>query len=226
MLFGFLRKHLIVSIGSECYVTLPKGQIVPTHSAGDHPKAKIPQVPGGGHVLIVPITHYPTYATIPSDLAEPIYDETDKYKSALRAFYGKHHAHPVAFEVGRITAKGGHAHIQVVPVPTSISADAIADTFTKEGSRLGIEFEYEEGDTRTPPGDRGYFKVDLPDGRRMVHWLKDGVPFGVQFGRQVLVTLLGMPERFDWKECEQSEEDDRQDVQQFKDAFLAFDPSL
>lgn len=71
-------KHLIVSIGSECYVTLPKGQIVPTHSADDHPKAKIPKVPGGGHVLIVPITHYPTYASIPPDLAGPIFDETEK----------------------------------------------------------------------------------------------------------------------------------------------------
>jgi hypothetical protein len=44
--------------------------------------------------------------------------------------------------------------------------------------------------------------------------------------RQVLVSLLGMPERFDWKECEQSEEDDKRDVQQFKDAFSVFDPSL
>ena len=75
------RKHLIVSIGSECYVTLPKGQIVPTHSASDHPKAKIPKVPGGGHVLIVPITHYPTYATIPDDLAQPILEETNKCAS-------------------------------------------------------------------------------------------------------------------------------------------------
>ncbi|KAI0697601.1 nuclear protein [Cytidiella melzeri] len=221
-----LAKHLIVSIGTECYVTLPKGQIIPTQSAADHPKAKIPNVPGGGHILIVPITHYPTYATIPSDLAEPILEETKNYKSALQAFYAKHHSHPVAFEVGRLSAKGGHAHIQVVPVPTSISAEAIADTFTKEGDRLGIDFEFEEPSTRTVSGDRGYFKVDLPDGRRMVHWLKDGVPFSVQFGRQVLVSLLGMPERFDWKECEQSEEDDRRDVQQFKTAFSVFDPSL
>ncbi|KAI0785490.1 CwfJ C-terminus 2-domain-containing protein-like protein [Irpex lacteus] len=227
-------KHLIVSIGSECYVTLPKGQIIPTHSASDHPKAKIPQVPGGGHVLIVPITHYPTYATILEELAGPILEETVKYKNALRAFYAKHHSHPVAFEVGRLTAKGGHAHIQVVPVPTSIPAQIIFDAFTKEGQRLGIDFEVQEPSgssnnpmsDRTPAGDRGYFKVDLPDGRKLVHWLRDGVPFGVQFGREVLVGLLGMPERFDWKECAQDEEDDRKDVEAFKDAFLPFDPTL
>lgn len=67
------RKHLIVSIGTEVYITLPKGQIIPTQSAADHV-----DVPGGGHVLIVPITHYPTYTTIPPDLAPPIVEETEK----------------------------------------------------------------------------------------------------------------------------------------------------
>lgn len=67
------RKHLIVSIGEECYVTLPKGQIIPTQSTSSNG-----DVPGGGHVLIVPITHYPTLSTIPSDLAPPIIEETEK----------------------------------------------------------------------------------------------------------------------------------------------------
>lgn len=64
-----LRKHLIVAIGGECYVTLPKGQIIlPDTSA----------VPGGGHVLIIPISHHPTFSTIPPDLAPPILEETEK----------------------------------------------------------------------------------------------------------------------------------------------------
>lgn len=53
-------------------MTLPKGQIIPTQSTVDHV-----DVPGGGHVLIVPITHYPTYSTIPPDLAQPIVEETN-----------------------------------------------------------------------------------------------------------------------------------------------------
>ncbi len=71
------RKHLIVSIGTECYVTLPKGQIIPTQSAADHV-----DIPGGGHVLIVPITHYPTFNTIPHDLAVPIIEETERCVSS------------------------------------------------------------------------------------------------------------------------------------------------
>ncbi len=75
--------------------------------------------------------------------------------------------------------------MQVIPVPRSITADVVAETFIGEGKRLGIDFDFADVDNSTGPGDRGYFKVDLPDGRRMVHWLKDGVPFGVQFGRRV-----------------------------------------
>lgn len=78
--YQIYRKHLIVAIGAECYVTLPKGQIIPTHSGSDHV-----DVPGGGHVLIVPITHYPTYSTIPPDLAPAIIEETEQCVSSILA---------------------------------------------------------------------------------------------------------------------------------------------
>jgi len=220
-----LAKHLIVSIGSECYVTLPKGQIIPTHSGANHPNA--PAVPGGGHVLIVPITHYPTYSTIPLDIKAPILEETEKYKDALRAMYAKHGAVPVAFEVGRLSAMGGHAHVQVVPVPNKLK-DRVEEFFLSEARAHGIEFEADPDEAlRQCSGGRGsYFRVDLPDGRKMVHLLRDGVPFSVQFGRQVLVSLLGMPDRFDWKACAQPEDEDKEDAQALKTAFRPFDPSV
>ncbi|KAG6833660.1 hypothetical protein H0H87_002856 [Tephrocybe sp. NHM501043] len=216
-----LAKHLIVAIGSECYLTLPKGQIIPTQSAADQVL-----VPGGGHVLIVPITHYPTYTTIPADLAEPIVKETQKYKSALRAMYSKHGAVGVAFEVGRLSSKGGHAHVQSVPVPM-VFKDKVEAAFIQEGQQFGIDFE-EDADAamESCAGGKGsYFKVDLPDGRKMVHLIKDHIPFSIQFGRQVLVNLMGMPDRFDWKACMLPEDEDRADAQDLKNAFAPFDPS-
>ncbi|KAF5315677.1 hypothetical protein D9611_004814 [Ephemerocybe angulata] len=217
-----LAKHLIVSIGSECYVTLPKGQIIPTHQ--DDYTA---QVPGGGHLLIVPITHYPTFSTIPSDIAKPIIDETESYKTALRSMYEKFGAAAVVFEVGRLSAKGGHAHVQVVPIPLKLK-DKVEEAFIKEGTQMGIDFESDpDAALEACQGGRGsYFRVDLPDGRKMVHVMKDHIPFSIQFGRQVLVSLLDMPDRFDWKACMLSEEDDRADAQAFKTAFAPFDPSL
>ena len=44
--------------------------------------------------------------------------------------------------------------------------------------------------------------------------------------RQVLVTLLNVTHRLDWKTCILSEEKDKADVERFKAAFAAFDPSL
>ena len=64
-----------MAIGSECYVTLSKGQIPPTKTI-DSPNTT--QVPGGGHVLIVPIAHYPTIQSITPDLAQGVTAEIDK----------------------------------------------------------------------------------------------------------------------------------------------------
>ncbi|KAJ3788223.1 CwfJ C-terminus 1-domain-containing protein-like protein [Lentinula aff. detonsa] len=223
-----LAKHLIVSIGEECYVTLPKGQIIPTQSAASSNTLKrFPSmVPGGGHVLIVPITHYPTYNTIPTDLAPPIVEETEKYKLALRSFYAKHACHPIFFEISRLSARGAkgvHAHIQCVPLPQSIKSEEVEEAFLSEGRAQGIDFE---GDTesalRINARGGGYFKVDLPDGKKMLHLMKPGVPFGIQFGRQVLTNLLGFPSRVDWKACTLSEEEDKADAEAFKNGFGAF----
>ncbi|KAF5380851.1 hypothetical protein D9615_004106 [Tricholomella constricta] len=216
-----LAKHLIVAIGSECYLTLPKGQIIPTQSSADHVV-----VPGGGHVLIVPITHYPTYTTIPTEFALPIVEETEKFKSALRAMYAKHGAAGVTFEVGRLSAKGGHAHVQSVPVPLKLK-DKVLEAFIQEGRQFGIDFE-EDPDAAMEScanGRGSYFKVELPDGQKMVHLIKDHVPFSIQFGRQVLVNLMDMPDRSDWKACMLPEEEDKADAQAFKAAFAPFDPS-
>ncbi|KAF8163426.1 nuclear protein [Crassisporium funariophilum] len=217
-----LAKHLIVAIGSECYVTLPKGQIIPTQSATDHV-----DVPGGGHVLVIPITHYPTYTTIPPDLAPPIIEETEQFKTALGAMYAKYGCAAVVFEVGRLGARGGHAHIQAVPVPLRLK-DKIEETFLQEGRAQGIDFEDdpEAAMTSCADGRGSYFKVELPGGRKMVHLLKDNVPFSIQFGRQVLVTLLGTPDRLDWRACMLSEEEDKDDAQAFKTAFASFNPSV
>ena len=50
-------------------------------------------------------------------------------------------------------------------------------------------------------------------------------PYDVPSRRQVLVSLLNMPDRFDWKVCMLSEDDDKAEAQAFKAAFAPFDPS-
>ncbi|EPQ57901.1 hypothetical protein GLOTRDRAFT_36948, partial [Gloeophyllum trabeum ATCC 11539] len=221
-----VAKHLIVSIGAECYVTLPKGQIIPTHTAQNY--SNVPNIPGGGHVLIIPIAHYPTFSSIAPELRGPVLAETERYKSALRSVYSKYGAGAVFVEIARLGPKGGHAHIQAVPVPVSLQ-DGVEDAFIREGKSQKIEFESDpEGALKAISEDhnRSYFRVDLPDGRKMVHLIQNNIPFSIQFGRQVLVNLMGIPDRYDWKTCAQSEDEDKSDADAFKTAFAEFDPTL
>jgi len=91
---------------------------------------------------------------------------------------------PVIFETIRVSAKAGHAHIQVIPVPVSLK-DRVESVFIEQGKAHGIEFEEEASDARPGYEEGSYFKFQMPGGRKMVHWMKDGVPFSVQFGRYV-----------------------------------------
>ena len=91
----------------------------------------------------------------------------------------------ISFEVARVSAKGGHAHIQVVPVPQSLT-DKVEEAFINEGKRMGLEPEDDpQGALEAcANGKKSYFRVDLPDGRIMM-WLFDGAgrSFSLQFGR-------------------------------------------
>lgn len=111
-----------------------------------------------------------------------------RFKSALRGFYAKHGCSPVFFEVARISAKGGHAHVQGVPIPSKLQSK-VEEAFLSQGRSQGIDFEEDaQAALDSCAGGRGgYFRVDLPDGRKMVHLMKAHVPFSIQFGRQVYI---------------------------------------
>lgn len=107
-----------------------------------------------------------------------------RYKSALKSFYNAHGASAVIFEISRLSGKGGHAHIQVVPIPKSLEND-VEGAFRSEGDRLGLSFEENPDEVleyvRTT--QENYFRVDFGQGKKMVHVIKPGSPFNLQFGR-------------------------------------------
>src|SRR6266478_9071067 len=105
-----------------------------------------------------------------------------RYQAALRTLYAKHGATAVFFEVGRVSSKGGHAHIQAIPVPISLE-NRVESAFRDEGRLHGINFDEEDDGTPSDEGGEGYFRVELPSGRRLVHRMRRGLPFSVQFGR-------------------------------------------
>ncbi|GAA5875458.1 hypothetical protein JCM16303_000635 [Sporobolomyces ruberrimus] len=216
-----VTKHLIASIGSETYLTLPKGQVCSTDQS---------PVPGGGHVLLIPIAHYPTLRSIPSDVSAQVLEEVELYKQALKSCFTKFGADMIVFEMARTSGKGGHAHIQICPIPSSLSSEA-ESTFTAQAQKYGFDLEevsdhtafYRDAETDGKGTD--YFKVDLPNGKTLVHWIKKEERFGLQFGRETVALLLHTPDRVDWKQCAKSDEDEKKDTQRFKSAFKSFDPS-
>jgi len=215
-----VTKHLIIAIGSECYLTAPKGQLPPTDSSS------VSGVPGGGHVLIIPISHYPTLQAVPAELSIPIISEIERYKSALRSMYAKYDHSAVAFEVARLTGKGGHAHVQVIPVPSALG-DRVELQFRQDGEAAGLDWEADPDAAleRAAQVNDNYFKVDLPDGKKLVHVMKPGRPFNLQFGRVVLANLLGLKDRIDWKACTPMEADEKKDATTLKAVFGPFEPS-
>jgi diadenosine tetraphosphate (Ap4A) HIT family hydrolase len=124
-----VEKHLIVSIGTELYATLAKGPVV-----NESP------VPGGGHLLLIPITHYPTFAKIPVESQMDVVAELEKYKSSIRRLFDQYDQDMVLFEVSRESFRGmAHAHIQVVPVPKSKS-DQVEKIARDQAALAGIDF--------------------------------------------------------------------------------------
>ena len=51
----------------------------------------------------------------------------------------------------------------------------------------------------------------------------DKIRFHNQFGREVLAKLLRLDKRIDWKDCGQTQVQEEQDVEKFKEAFKSFD---
>jgi hypothetical protein len=54
---------------------------VPTHSTDQREKSDDFKVPGGGHVLIVPIAHVATLDSIPGELRASVIAECNRYIS-------------------------------------------------------------------------------------------------------------------------------------------------
>lgn len=101
-------KNLIVSIGSEIYMAMSKGQLPATPSS---------LVPGGGHVLLIGINHISSFGMGEEEAMADINSELRKYKEGLRKLYESQGAGMVTWEL----SQGGlnqHAHIQIMPVPT------------------------------------------------------------------------------------------------------------
>lgn len=214
-------KHLIVAIGTECYVAMPKGQLPPTSNP-------LSPVPGGGHVLIIPIEHFPSLLGHPDPaLARPIAAEMEAWRGALRKAYASFDASLVSWEICRTTGtRAGHMQSQSVPIPRRM-LEGLEEFFRQ----AAVKYEYEMIEDQTEvnrlltvsdsleerQSRSDYFRLDLDQKT----WLMQlhGKRFYLQFPRETLANFLGIPDRADWKRCARTEAIEAAETKAFKAAF-------
>ncbi|XP_054656348.1 CWF19-like protein 1 isoform X2 [Dunckerocampus dactyliophorus] len=200
-----VEKHLVVSIGTHCYLALAKGGLTP------------------GHVLVLPVGHYRSVV----DLASEVLLEMDKYKVALRSFYKSRGERCVLFERNY---RSQHLQLQVVPVPLDrCTTKDIKEAFMVQAQEQQMELmeipQHSDLKQIAPPGTP-YFYVELDSGEKLFYRIQKHFP--LQFGREVLASeaVLNIPTRADWKECKQSREEEAAACTRLRDHFQAYDFAL
>ncbi|CAI5975915.1 unnamed protein product [Closterium sp. NIES-65] len=228
-----VETHLVVSVGEHCYVALPKGPLVP------------------GHVLILPIEHFPSVISLPSDALAEMW----RYMGALRKCFEAQGQTVVAFERFLQLRAATHAHVNVVPIPQG-KADQVLPAFTAAAASHNFQFA---SVPKPPDGQhmavvdevkkqsRGgqYLTVELPDASLLVHAIDRGAKLPMQLGREVrggwasgetragerccaggeevVAGVVGVPERGDWRACKETAEEEAAMADAFKKQFQPFD---
>ncbi|KAM4614696.1 CWF19-like protein 1 [Polymixia lowei] len=200
-----VEKHLVVSIGTHCYLALAKGGLTPYH------------------VLVLPIGHYQSVVELGSEVVE----EMEKYKAAVRRFYKSKGQRCVVFERNY---RSQHLQLQVVPVPLDKCAtEDIKEAFMVQAQEQQMELmeipEHTDLKQIAPPGTP-YFFVELDSGEKLFYRIQKHFP--LQFGREVLASeaVLNIPTRADWKECKQSREEEEECSRRLRDDFQPYDFAL
>lgn len=245
-----LATHLIASIAEDAYVTTAKGPLstpstYPTLSFPAHmliiPLSHAPTLSS----IPPPETKISTYKEM---------QRYRNALHALLVSTGKAALGAATWEVSR--ADGIHIHWQFLPVPTPLikkglveaafkveaenekypafTTKAIADGTAERGDyfrvwiwrpREGVDATLDGGGA---DGDDGGEEGRTTGGKEteLVLPLSAGFRFDLQFGRRVMAKLLGLEGRMHWKDCTQSDAEEKKDADGFKDAFRGFDFSL
>jgi hypothetical protein len=224
-----LATHLVVSIGDDAYMTTAKGPLF-TSSTNASLGLGFP-----GHMLIIPLTHSPTIALIPEEgLAAKTYAEMNRYKTALQSMVADksdNRLGAVTYEISR--GNGVHTHWQFLPLPeTLIRKGLVEAAFRVEAENMSYPV-FHVRDPGLGQADSDFFRAWIwtpPDHRStegstkcLTLPLDSDMRFDLQFGRRVLAKLLGLDKRVQWRDCEQTEDEEKADVDAFKAAFKEWD---
>ncbi|KAK6464822.1 CwfJ C-terminus 1-domain-containing protein-like protein [Scheffersomyces coipomensis] len=225
--------HMIISIGTQTYLTTAKGPLTRPNR----------YLPFSGHIIIIPIEHIPTIRSkYPNVIESPIYQEVEQYYTTLVKTFSKQNDFYklISFEVNRLA--NVHQGIQLIPVPGNL-----LEKFPRSlESRVTINNEKHEGrqplefkkftDSKDPAlveiintSDHIIFTLFISESEREIYIcaLSGGdksVDF--QFPRRVMAHLLNLPRRVYWDQCKQSKVEESKDCEEFKKYYHDYDFTL
>lgn len=203
-----VEKHLIVAIGTHCYLTLAKGGLVEEH------------------FLLIPIEHIGSITS--RENSEELLAEKEQFINHIVKYFEEKSMSVAFFERN---FRSVHWQIQAVPISKEIMRDMkkkIHSLSKKHYSKCTyIDFS---------PSLK--ISDIIPPGAPYLHWrlepesqsfackidVKDSI-FPVQLPRMVLAQIMDCPDRIDWKKCCKTREEYASLVGQIKDKWAKFDTS-
>ncbi|KAJ4173905.1 hypothetical protein NW754_012896 [Fusarium falciforme] len=229
-----LAVHMCCSIGNDAYVSTAKGPL-PTSSTFAEQGLSFP-----GHFIIVPLPHNPTIPSIgpvsdPEGDAVKAYNEMTRFREAIQAMIATKSSHKlgvVTWEISR--ERNVHLIWQLLPLPADLIYKDVAEAaFRVEAENQSYPAFTTRDLTLAQQAESGgdFFRVwlwaddgeDRIKGKTLVMPLPSDMRFDLQFGRRVVAKLLGLEDRIIWKDCEQTVEEETQDVEAFREAFKEWD---
>lgn len=186
------RKHLIIDIGDEVYLTLAKGPLTPEH------------------LLIIPIEHVAGNA---KSLAQELEAEFEKFLNRIRSLLKAADKIPIFFRLSNNPSH--HYHFQCIPIDASSLSDFLA--FSERYSNdLGYKFS-DSIDFDKSSVDFIYY--DGEEKKQLSYSFDPETFFPAQYGRQLLAAFLDVSEKSDWKSQAYSEEEEKKFVADLKKKF-------
>ncbi|KAJ2824413.1 hypothetical protein FBU31_004001 [Coemansia sp. 'formosensis'] len=217
-------QNLMVAIGDEAYVAMSKGALVAGGSgkANGEFRAHTSPIPGGGHVLIVPIVHTDSLRRARDGVSEAdknLCAEVDKWTNAITSLFAEFGCVPLTFETCRCLPYV-HTMVQMIPIPQA-KADSVRSILEGMCQADGLSI----GPNYPPGANDGYLSINDPadNSQLFIPIPRTSRNFNLQFGRKLAAHILDVPEREDWKKCVVSETVEAAERDRFIAAFAKYD---
>lgn len=226
-----LPTHMVCTIGEDAYVATAKGPL-PSAQTFVEQGLNFP-----AHLIIVPLTHAPTLSTRDMEAqAEATFKECTRFRESLQAMVvslSKRKLGTVAWEISR--ERGIHPHWQIMPISSDmIKRGLVEAAFQVEAENTKLpkleEREFGLGDDVEGDFFRVWIYAEDDDenggstiGKSLLMRFDQSVRFDLQFGRKVMAKLMGLDKRFQWRDCIQSEQEEKQDTDATRKAYKPWD---